>query len=126
MLVGTRFRLQGRDREGVDCVGLVELAAREAGLGVTAPRDYALRTSGADRVAAMIAAAGAARTDKAEPGCVLLMRVSATQLHLGIAADDGVIHADAHLRRVVERPGDPPWPVTAAFCFESGNIAWRH
>lgn len=126
-LAGTCFRLHGRSREhGVDCVGLIELAVRGAGIEVKAPGGYALRTGDADRVAAMIAAAGAARTSAPGPGCVLLMRVAPTQLHLGIATGDGVIHADAHLRRVVERPGEAPWPVIAAFSFQLGDIAWRH
>ena len=32
---------------------------------------------------------------------------------LAIATDAGIIHADAALRRVVERPGAPPWPIVA-------------
>ena len=43
-------------------------------------------------------------------GDLVLFRAGPGQLHLGIASEDGVIHADASLRRVVERPGMPPWP----------------
>ena len=32
----------------------------------------------------------------------------------------GFVHADAQLRRVVERPGEPPWPVIGIWRFE-GN-----
>ncbi|PTW48809.1 hypothetical protein C8J25_101308 [Sphingomonas faeni] len=33
------------------------------------------------------------------------------QVHLGIRTAAGFVHADASLRRVVERPGMPPWPL---------------
>ena len=44
-------------------------------------------------------------------GDLLLCRAGPGQLHLMIDSGGGVIHADAMLRRVVERPGPPPWPV---------------
>jgi murein DD-endopeptidase / murein LD-carboxypeptidase len=107
-------------------VGVAATAARAAGLGVVAPAGYALRLADSDRVASMIAAAGGARVDAVAAGRILLMRVAATQLHLGVATTTGIVHADAHLRRVVERPGAPPWPVIAVFSFEQGTDAWRH
>jgi lipoprotein Spr len=104
-LIGTRFRLHGRSAEGVDCVGLAALALR-----IDAPSGYALRSGGAARAIAAIEAAGLVAGTGA-PGELVLLRVHAGQLHLGIASDDGLIHADAMLRRVVERPGPLPWPV---------------
>ena len=44
-------------------------------------------------------------------GDLLMMRTGPGQLHLGIWTGAGLVHADAGLRRVVERPGAPPWPV---------------
>jgi hypothetical protein len=46
-----------------------------------------------------------------EVGDVLVMRAGPEQLHLGIVTRAGLVHADAGLRRVVERPGAPEWPV---------------
>jgi hypothetical protein len=43
------------------------------------------------------------------------MRPAAEQLHLGIWTGGGIVHADARLGRVVERPGMPPWPVIGAW-----------
>lgn len=103
--IGTRFRLHGRGgADGIDCVGLAALAH-----GVDAPRGYTLRT-GDPRVAMnAIAAAGLHPVTDEAVGDLVLYAAGPGQLHLGIASEQGVIHADATLRRVVERPGVPPW-----------------
>lgn len=107
--VGARFRAQGRDPAlGLDCVGVVAVATGEPGL----PRDYPLRSGAwhAEQVPdGMVASDGEAVGD------VLLCRVSAAQLHLVLRTAGGFVHADAGVRRVVERPGAVPWPVIAAW-----------
>lgn len=117
--IGVRFRLHGRDPAyGLDCVGLVAVALRVEGATAIMPDGYALRSGDADAVAAMIVAAGLVAATQAKPGDVLLCRAGPGQLHLAIDGGAGsdqplgsIIHADAQLRRVVERPGPPPWPV---------------
>jgi len=104
--VGTRFRLHGRGADGLDCVGVVALALRAGGCLGEVPSGYSLRGGDwglLDRVLVRVA--------EAEPGDVLLMAVGPGQFHLGIRTAGGFVHADAGLRRVVERPGMPPWPV---------------
>jgi lipoprotein Spr len=106
-LVGVRFRPQGRTRDtGLDCVGLVAAA-----LELQAPRDYALRGGTAARIAVALAAAGLKRADAMRAGDVLVVAAGPAQLHLGIFTGAGLIHGDAGLRRVVERPGPLPWPI---------------
>ena len=106
-LVGTRFRLHGRVPEtGLDCVGVVALA-----VGVEVAGGYGLRGGGVSEVTARIAGAGLASVAVALPGDVLLMRAGPAQLHLAVKTARGFVHADAGLRRVVERPGDPEWEV---------------
>lgn len=117
--IGVRFRLHGRDPAyGLDCVGLAALAIGAGGEQKTIPTGYALRSGDSEAVAAMIEAAGLIRADHCrlgpQPGDLLLCRAGPGQLHLVIdsgAPGGGFIHADAQLRRVVERPGPPPWPV---------------
>ena len=112
--VGARFRLHGRDPAfGLDCVGLAALAYRAGGFSGEIPGGYALRGGDPVAVAAMIDASGLARTPEERPGDLVLCASGPGQLHLAIQSDDGVIHADAALRRVVERPGPVPWPVIA-------------
>jgi cell wall-associated NlpC family hydrolase len=104
--VGTRFRLHGRGPHGLDCVGLVALALRAGGYVGEVPTGYSLRGGDwglLDRVLVRVATA--------EAGDVLLMAAGPGQVHLGIRTAAGFVHADAGLRRVVERPGPPPWPI---------------
>lgn len=103
--IGARFQLHGRSvAHGLDCVGLAGLA-----YGVEPPRGYALRSDDRAGVVAAVAAAGLVPAVGRRPGDLVLFRAGAGQLHLGIESEDGVIHADAALRRVVERPGAAPW-----------------
>jgi cell wall-associated NlpC family hydrolase len=114
-LVGSPFRPQGRDPQtGLDCVGLVlwvfQIEARPV------RRDYRLsgeHLSELDKTlsnqfqrlpAAMKAA-----------GDILLCRVRHGQAHLAIECGGSIIHADAKVRRVVERRGECAWPIIAAF-----------
>ncbi len=114
--IGARFRLHGRCVEfGLDCVGLAGLA-----YGVAVPRGYALRGGDVAQILAITQAAGLVRVGDARAGDLLLLNVGAGQLHLAIASEVGVIHADAGLRRVVERPGVPPWPELARWRREGG------
>lgn len=106
-LIGTRFRSQGRGREGLDCIGLVAAA-----LGLAeARRDYALRGGDLAALEAGLSAAGLRLVEERLAGDVIVLRSGPGQLHLGVWTGDGLVHADAGLRRVVERPGAPPWPI---------------
>jgi murein DD-endopeptidase / murein LD-carboxypeptidase len=106
-LVGAPFRLHGRDpATGLDCVGVIALAT-----GCPAPTGYALRGADPDRVCALIEAAGLRAVQDAASGDVVLMKTGPGQLHLGVLTARGLVHADAGLRRVVERPGRPDWEI---------------
>ena len=109
-LIGTPFRLHGRDAGGVDCVGLAAFAWELA-----VPGGYPLRATPLDRIARFLRAAGFAPTSWDRPGAIVIGAPGPAQLHLGIATGSGVIHADAALRRVVERAAPIGWPVIAAW-----------
>ena len=113
-LVGTRFRVQGRDPEGLDCVG-VAIATYRVPAG-SVRRDYRLR--GDHEVEIRVALTEHFRrvpVTQLRAGDLMLMRVSNEQLHLGIRTDAGFVHAHARLLRVVETPGMPEWPLIAAY-----------
>ena len=108
-LIGTRFRPQGRGPDGLDCVGL---AAAALGLGATR-RDYLLRGGDLAALEAGLAEAGLRPVDEKIAGDVIVLRSGPGQLHLGVWTGEGLVHADAGLRRVVERPGAPQWPIVS-------------
>ena len=113
--IGARFRLHGRvPADGLDCVGL----AAHAFAIDDVPTGYAMRRGDADALAIIIAAAGLTRVADVRDGDLMMLRAGPGQLHLGVAVPGGMVHADAGLRRVVERPGPPPWPVLACFRME--------
>jgi murein DD-endopeptidase / murein LD-carboxypeptidase len=115
-LVGTRFRPQGRRLEhGVDCLGLVALAAN---LPIElVPSGYALRSEAAENMLSLTFENRVARiaVNAARVGDVLLVQAAAGQHHLLILVEDGFIHADARLGRVVQTPGSVAWPALAAW-----------
>ena len=113
-LVGTRFRLQGRDEQGLDCVGV---AIAVFGLPAEAVRrNYRVRGEYEDELRTFLRKQfRRVPVKQLRPGDLMLMRVAADQLHLGIWTGAGFVHADAGLRRVVETPGCPPWPLAAIY-----------
>ena len=115
-VVGTRYRVQGRDPAyGLDCVGLAGLALRAGGCADAVPGDYALRGGTAAVVLALIDRDALRRVDEALAGDLMLFAAGPGQFHVAIRTAGGFVHADAMLRRVVERPGDAPWPMIAAW-----------
>lgn len=112
--IGARFRLHGRDPAyGLDCVGVVAVAVRAAGYAGAIPDGYALRGGNAAMIIAQFDAAGFVRGGAMDPGALALFDGGLGQLHLAVIVPGGFVHADAMLRRVVERPGMPPWPLLA-------------
>ncbi len=115
-LAGVRFRPQGRSPAGgLDCIAL---PAAAAGLDpAMVRRDYGLRGGTPVELERELSRFGfvAADEDAAAPGDLLVCAPGAAQLHLAIFTGSGIVHADAALRRVVERPLPVPWPVLGAW-----------
>lgn len=111
-LVGTRFRLHGRDPAGgLDCIGLFAAAMAGIGRPIAAPNGYAPRLRDLAAFRPLAATWGFAEAEGApEPGDVLMFGVGPVQFHLAIAAHDGLfVHAHAGLRRVVLGPAGTDW-----------------
>ncbi|MCA0979068.1 peptidoglycan endopeptidase [Qipengyuania flava] len=124
-LVGTPFRLHGREPEhGLDCVGVVLCALRRCGVdgGGFAPC-YGLRNSSIAALLPMAAALGLREVEGGrQRGDVLLVRAGPAQQHLLVITEgvrtgnvstggDCFVHAHAGLRRVVLQHGADAWPL---------------
>lgn len=103
--------------EGLDCVGLVAWALAAGGWRGAVPSGYRLR-SNPEPVAGLIENVGLDRVEEGRAGDVVLAASGPGQGHLAIVTESGFVHADAMLRRVVERPGAMPWPVIGYWRFE--------
>lgn len=119
--LGTPFHHQGRARGvGVDCIGLLVGAARDAGLPVSDVIDYARDPDGRSLIVNLRAQLDEVRFDDAQPGDVLAFWFARPYLpqHVAIKTERGMIHTYANVGRVVEHRLAGPWRKRA-------HSAWR-
>ncbi len=127
--VGARFRFQGRDPAiGLDCVGLADFVYRTVGAEPVLPAGYALRGGDVRDAEAWLSASGFVSIGEpaARAGDLLVLRPGARQLHLAVHSGTGFIHADLGLRRVVETPGRPIWPLLAIWRWRPDPAERKH
>lgn len=112
--VGVRFRPQGRDpRTGLDCVGVAAMSFDKA----LPPARYPSRGRNWEMLARDAVEMGLREIipGEARAGDLLIVEPGPGQIHTAVITPTGFVHADARLRRVVEVPGRPHWPVLAAW-----------
>jgi murein DD-endopeptidase / murein LD-carboxypeptidase len=114
VLVGTRFRPQGRADDALDCIGVV---VRTFELDAVAIRkNYRLRGDHRSELErGLLKQFRRVATRKLRPGDVMLLRVAHEQVHLGVRTNGGFVHAHAGIGLVVETPGLPEWPVLGVY-----------
>ncbi len=110
-LVGTRFRLHGRDpASGLDCIGVLAVSLAACGRKVALPNHYALRAHRLPDLHNIVEGCGFIAVEgEIAPGDILMVRIGSCQFHVLIAVTFGrFVHAHAGLRRVVcgELPED--------------------
>lgn len=116
--LGVRWHHQGRNRAGVDCLGLVILVAHQLGLSEFDSSDYGRIPDGQRLRAGLTEHMDVTRAP--QPGDVLLMRFEQHPQHVAIVTERGIIHAYAQVRKVVEHRLDAVWQgrVVAAYSFK--------
>lgn len=100
--IGTPFHHQGRaPNVGLDCIGLVIVGLKAAGVSVTDQNGYAMRPDGKSIIAAL-EVHGAKKADCILAGDVLVFRYDNQPQHVAVAlSSDELIHAFAPAGKVV-------------------------
>lgn len=101
--IGTPFHHQGRQPgAGLDCIGLVVIALKAAGVDVRDRTDYA-RQPAADALQLALEAHGFSHAETIAAGDVLLFRFNRAPQHVALATESTrMIHAYAPIGKVVE------------------------
>lgn len=106
--LGVPWRHMGRTAAGVDCIGLLLLAGRDAQIDIPAPPPYSRLPVGHDMAAACAALGRRVPTDQTQDGDILLFSDASYPGHIGMRTTvDGqayCLHARASRRKVVEEP----------------------
>ena len=120
--VGTRFRPQGRvPGLGLDCVGVVLVAARATGMAPPRLPAYALGGDHEALLCEALEAAALSPVGEPGPGDIHLFAPAEGRRHFAVQVSAGapwrLVHAHAGLGRVVEAPAEPGWAHLGAWRF---------
>lgn len=106
-LIGTPFVHQGRSTDGVDCVGLVVLCAKEIGADTSGDKtNYSRLPHG---VLLPILSEIMEKVDDWKPADILVMKFLNEPTHIGIWTGSTLIHTYSSLKKVVEHRLDDKW-----------------
>jgi cell wall-associated NlpC family hydrolase len=119
--LGIKYKHQGRNEYGLDCLGLVVRVAHDLGLSKDDSTDYGKIPDG-KRLMREIEL----RLDKVvdyQEGDLLLMSFDSNPQHLAIVTDQGIIHSYALAKKVVEHRLDEFWKqkIVRAYRFRGLN-----
>lgn len=106
---GVPFRHQGRSRAGLDCGGLLIVAAADVGRVLTDLKGYARQPDGRQLKALLDSQLTPIAIRDMQTDDVLLMRFSKHPQHVAIKTDTGLIHAYQDAGEVVEQGLDKKW-----------------
>ena len=120
--LGVPFVHQGRTRHGLDCIGLLVCAARDAGARIEDRADYPRDPNGRlpielDRQFDAV--------DARIPGDILLMRFAGEPQHIALYTGATLIHSYASIRRVVEHRLDIKWARRIVQTYRIREAAWQ-
>jgi len=104
--LGVPWRHMGRNRAGVDCVGLLTCVAYDLGITDYVPEPYRRVTDVKQLLTPIKIFCSPKPTDDLEPGDVLVFSMAGIiACHVGVVSDTNtLIHAFIRKRKVVEEP----------------------
>lgn len=112
LYIGVRYQHQGRNRAGLDCLGLVVRVCHDLGLSSFDSRAYGRLPNG-DQMRAALREQCTEVDGEPRLGLVALMRFATEPQHVGLVGDHvggvSLIHALAASRKVVEHRIDDAW-----------------
>jgi len=119
--IGTRWRHQGRDRRGLDCVGLVLRVAHDLGLTDFDVSNYGRVPS--NRMMERVLSEQCEKTTLAEieSGDILHLAFEKQPQHLAIVSDVGIIHADNEYG-VIEHSINRTWRMRVRGCYRMPGL----
>lgn len=101
-MLGVPWRHCGRDRTGVDCIGLVVYGLRKTGQEPKDVTNYA-------RARAHYVLDQLMRESLEPTGCIVLLNIGKHPSHVGVVIGDDLIHADSNLGFVTMHGFDSKW-----------------
>lgn len=109
--LGVKFKKGGRDRTGVDCIGLLVNVGRHFGFDISDTTEYSFNPEPSKFRELVYNQTVERKLDDIEAGMILFFRQSVFPMHTGIIARDArgrftVINASAKERKVAEEPMD--------------------
>lgn len=121
--IGVKFRHQGRNKTGIDCVGLILKVAEDLGYDISMDRTgYVRRSTSVEFLKEFEMYMIWKNPKDVIPGDVLVFRDNAYPYHTAIVGDSKqgytLIHAYANRRRVVEEMYIEEWRKKAVAGFE--------
>ncbi|MDW9531866.1 NlpC/P60 family protein [Sinorhizobium meliloti] len=107
--LGVKFKKGGRDRFGVDCVGLLVNVGRNCGLEIDDTTEYSFDPHPEKFQEMVYGQTVAMPFQGLQPGSIVLLRQTVFPMHTGILSRDtygrlSIINANLHKRQVVEQP----------------------
>jgi NlpC/P60 family putative phage cell wall peptidase len=125
--IGTPWHHQGRVvGVGLDCVGMLEYVGHTLNLTDFHAHDYARIPDGVTMQATMDLHLDRVPFSERQTGDILLFRIKEQPQHVGIITDingrEGIIHAHAPSRRVVEHGMDSIWKARVVQCYRFKNV----
>ncbi len=123
---GVRWRHEGRNEHGVDCVGLVVMVAKALDRFNYDVKGYAREPFNLDMLKHFKANMVQKPINDAKPGDVVIFRDNKFPFHVGVLGvkygELSLIHAYAARKEVVEQLYLPEWSKLALACFEFPGI----